>query len=250
MRRLVLAVVGMTMLLTAVPGGSAAAAPTEGARSGSTWAALLPGEAPLQPGAPMIDRHSSSAPYHGSYCTLNFVFEDERARKVGSRRVRSTYIGTSANCTSTVGQRVEAPQIGTFGTVVFRDYGYAQFALIRVDPSKLRYVSRVVRGYGAAPRGYTTSDETSAGDPLLTHGYPMAGTGPSGVTRTGVLVGDTSTGYHSTVQPSILDRGSPVISVRDGKALGISNEMYYPTGHRTIEGLLGLLEASGLHVTL
>ena len=250
MRRFVPVLAGMTMLLAGLPGGSAAAAPAEGAPSGSTSAVLLRKVVPLQPGAPMIDQHSSSLPYRGSYCTLNFVFTDERAQKVGSRRVRSTYIGTSANCTSRVGQRVAAPEIGTFGTVVFRDYGGAQFALIRVDPSKLRYVSKVVRGYGAAPSGYTTSEETSAGDPLLTHGYPMAGTGPSGVTRTGVLVSDTATGYHSTIQPSILDRGSPVVSVLDGKAFGISNEMYYPTGHSTIEGLLRLLEKSGLHVTL
>jgi hypothetical protein len=124
--------------------------------------------------------------------------------------------------------------------------------LIEIDTDKLKYVSRVMRGYGAAPRGYTTSGRTSAGDVLVTHGWPE-GDREAGVTRYGLLASDDSSVHFSTVRATpILDRGSPVISVTDGKALGISTEYWgWPWPHSpTIEHVLGLLKDAGFNVTL
>ena len=223
-RVLVLAAM-MTMLVTGVPGGSAAGA----ARA----------DVPIQPGAPIISRDYSTP----SYCTMNFVLADTATRS------RRTYIGASATCFSAVGARAEAPGIGAFGTVVFRQYGSGHFALIRVDDDKLRYVSKVMRGYGKAPTGYTRSGETHEGDPLVTHGHACATTAP-GVTRYGVLARDTPTSYTSAMQPHIQDIGSPVVRLSDGKALGISNEVYYPIGHATVEGIIEMLANAGFSVTL
>ncbi len=217
--------------------------PAAGGSAGSASAAVTSVDVPLQPGAPVID--NSGNLYRGTYCTLNFVFKDKAATNP------KTYIGTSSNCFRGVGVRVSAPQIGSFGTIVFWDNRlHPQFALIRIDTAKLKYVSRVMRGYSAAPSGYTTSAQTNTGDPLVTHGWPAAGTGPSGVTRTGVLAGDTSTMWGSTIQPVILDRGSPVMRVLDGKALGISNELAWPFNHATIEGILTSLKKAGFNVTI
>lgn len=244
MRRLLFAAVVLATLCGAVVADAAEI----GASIDSGRAAT---NVPLQPGAPLVDQQHSL--FEGTYCTLNFVFEDMPMPPTPQRPnppPPKTYIGTSANCTTHVGQRAMSPQIGLFGTVVFRDYSYPHFAMIAIDSDKLRYVSTVMRGYGRSPTGYTTSDETNAGDPLVTHGWPAGGTGPSGVTRYGVLAGDTPEGYTSTVQPTMLDRGSPVMRVLDGKALGISNELYWPVAQRTVEGLLDLVGNAGFDVTL
>jgi hypothetical protein len=238
----VVVVAGVVAMLTMLP--------VVGGRSAS--AAAIPKDVPLQPGAPMIDATSY---LQGSFCTLNFVFKDK------AKRNAKTYIGTANGCTTHVGERVRSPQVGTFGTVVYRNESYAHFALIRIDRNKLKYVSRVVRGFGAAPRGYTTSRKTNVGDALITHGYPLwAVHGAQAVTRAGVLGDDTSTRYWSSIQPNIQDRGSPVIRA-DGKAVGLSDEVSpiwatwppgsKPTaGYATIEGLLRLLRSAGFNVTL
>ncbi len=228
------------------------------------------GDKPIQPGAPLLDNvginspafaqvglNSPAAlsmyatyvlrawgvPYQG-YCTLNFVFKDK------AKKNASQYIGASSNCFGWggVGQRAKAPGIGEFGTVVFNDV-HTQFVLIRIDTAKLKYVSRVMRGYGAAPRGYTTSAKAKPGDLVITHGYPAGGTGPSGVTRVGVLEDSGHDGYYAVTTP-ILDRGSPVVRVSDGKAVGVSTELFWPLGQRTIEGILSSLRRAGFDVTL
>lgn len=244
MRRLLCGVAVTAVLIVGVPGSASAAA--------------IPGYAPLQPGAPIVDQ--SSDPFlPGAYCALNFVFTDKHETQVGDRRVRRTYIGTSPRCVTGVGQRVAAPGIGAFGTVVFSDgVATGSFALVEIDEGKLRYVSRVMRGYGEAPRGYTTSTTTKPGERLITHGYPYgASTWAAGVTRLGVLVDDDATRYRSAMQPDIQDRGSPVVTA-DGRAVGTSDEylwtMWPPvaaySGHQTIEGVLRRLARAGFDVTL
>lgn len=95
---------------------------------------------------------------------MNFVFKD-RVKKNANY-----YIGTAKYCTTDVPSRARSPQVGSFGTVVYRGASAADFALIQIDRNKLKYVSRVVRGFGAAPTGYTTSRKTTAGDAVVTHG--------------------------------------------------------------------------------
>ncbi len=231
--------------------------------SGRPASADALGNVPLQPGAPMID---SGSYMQGSLCTLNFVFKDK------AKKDPKTYIGTSSSCTY-FGQRVQAPKIGTFGTVVFTaeshdpsitdGHSSVGFALIEIDPSKLKYVSRVVRGFGSAPKGYTTSRKTSTGDPLITHGYPVWAVSPAqAVTRVGVLGNDNSARYWSSIQPNIQDKGAPVIRA-DGMAVGMSAEetsfwgTWLPEAppiarYQTVEGLLKELRSAsaGFNVTL
>jgi hypothetical protein len=219
--------------------------------SGSAAAALPTTNVPIQPGAPMIP----SWTYFESFCTMNFVFKDR------AKEDPNTYIGTARYCTEGLGSRATAPQVGAFGTVVFEGDKAADFALIKIDRNKLQYVSRVVRGFGTAPTGYTTSQTTNAGDPLVTHGYAYGAAHDAlGITRLGVLGDDTSTHYWSSIQPNIQDRGSPVIRA-DGKAVGMSDEIssfwatWLPEAppisrYPTVEGLLRQLTSAGFNVTL
>ena len=261
-RKLVVSVLAVASLIVVAPVSSASAA-------------IVSGDVPLQPGAPVVDgsgvlsgdpmtnvSHACCVPgadliqavgevadgtavNQGSYCTLNFVFRDKSTTQKTKLR---TYIGTSTFCTTGVGQRVKAPGIGSFGTVVFSDRD-VEFALIQIDANKQKYVSRVVRGYGAAPSGYATSRNTKAGDLLLTHGYPAGGRGPSGITRLGLLESADRDAYVSTI-PVILDRGSPVIRTSDGKAVGVSNEFFWPLAQQTVESVLLSLKHAGFNVTL
>lgn len=205
----------------------------------------------IQPGAPLIDQTA----YVPSYCTMNFVFKD-RARKNPR-----TYIGASNYCSAGVGSRAMSPEVSEFGTVVYESKGPTGFALIQIDDDMLKHVSKVMRGLGSAPSGYTTSRATRAGDVLVTHGYPYGARHPAqGVTRTGLLGGDTSKRYWSSIQPNIQERGSPVMRA-DGKAVGISNELTAfwgiwmpqapPVAHfLTVQRILKLLRSAGFDVTL
>ncbi|HVE93155.1 MAG TPA: hypothetical protein VNE62_12780 [Actinomycetota bacterium] len=216
--------------------------------------AVLPGDVPIQPGAPMMDPRGL---YVGgdNFCTLNFVFTEQAPNP-------RTYIGAASSCASHVGERARSPELGAFGTVVYEEEQIAVgFALIEIDRDKLQHVSRVVRGFGAAPTGYTTSHGTTAGDPLVTHGYPYASQhGAQAVTRVGVLGGDTETHYWSSIQPNIQETGSPVVRL-DGKAVGISNELsafwgtWLPEAppvaqFPTVEGILSSRRSAGFNVTL
>jgi hypothetical protein len=238
-----------------VPGGlvscghAAGHSPADSASVANASATSSFGDVPLQPGAPIIDQ-SGLAAYTDAYCTLNFVFRD---RDEGQREEeRRTYIGTSGHCAPGVGQEVAAPQIGFFGTVVFRVFWEPNqandFALIEVRRDKLGYVSPVMRGYGAAPSGYTTSDQTNAGDLLVTHGWP-AGVDTGATTRYGALALDYPTHYYS-VEPIVLDTGAPVVRLLDGKAVGISNEIGVTVAGLTVEHIFVLLQNSGFDVTL
>lgn len=217
----------------------------------SSATADLTGNVAIQPGAPMFDPGG----YVSTYCTMNFVFKDK------ARKNPRTYVGASNYCTRGIGSRASAPEIWEFGTVVFESMGAGGFALIRIDKGMLKHVSRVMRGLGSAPSGYTTSGETSAGDVLVTHGYPYGAAHPAaGVTRTGLLGEDTATRYWSSIQPNIQEKGSPVMRV-DGKAVGISDELTSFWGvwapqtpplarYLTVERILKLLRSAGFNVTL
>lgn len=205
-----------------------------------------PVNVPIQPGARL-----------NSECTLNFVFRDV------AKKGRRTYIGTSHACAQSLGQRVVALEVGDFGTVVYIDSGTinGRFALIQIDRDQLKNVSRVVRGFGAAPRGYTTSRTARFGDAVVSHGYPYSSAHDAqGVTRAGVLSGQTSESYYSSLQPNIQDRGSPVIR-SDGMAVGMSDELSAFWGRwlpqappaapfPTVEGLMRRLRSAGFNVTL
>jgi hypothetical protein len=197
---------------------------------------------PLQPGAPLVIQQGLLA---DTLCTLNFVFEDDGKPPAETK----TYIGTGPHCVSPgVGLRAESPQIGFFGTVVFWSN---DFALIEVDDDKLEYVSPVMRGYGAAPSGYATPDQTDPGDLVVTYGWPAGWPADAtvGVARHGALYGHGEQAY-TVVKPMILDPGAPLVRVLDGKAIGVSNDLYLPYAGPTVQHILRLLEKAGFDVTL
>jgi hypothetical protein len=272
--------------------GTALAGLTVGAVSAevSSDGALLvddSSDTPIQPGAPKYVHGGTFAvsPWtdpplsdtlHADVCTMNFVFKDTRPK---GRRA-NTYIGAAGHCALAVGMRDSAPEIGEFGTVVFQRMCNApatptlcpeggpvtdDFSLIRVDSDKLPLVSPVMRGVGAAPSGFTTSDETAAGDVLTTSGWgiPFA-TLPATRTLNTVLVSDDDEHYAMPF-PGTTHSGSPVIRASDGKAVGILTthiplveDLPAPlpgdagvlVGGSTVEHILALLTESGFNVRL
>ena len=247
-RPLLVALVPVVFLACTAPSGDEE--PMESA------SAALGGDVAIQPGAPLVmgtnypifaGQAGPAAP--PGHCTLNFVFK----RTVIINKVFATkkYIGTAGECVA-VGQRAKSPTIGEFGTVVFRQSNAnGPFGLIEIDADKGAHVSSVVRGWGSAPTGHTTSAQTNPNDRIFGHGFPVGLLGDIGVSRHGVLtnlagatVEDTATGY-VPAEPLFVDRGSPVIHVATGKALGMSNEYYWPVSGMTVEGILNLLHANG-----
>ena len=199
-----------------------------------------PSDQPIQPGAPLVLHVGPSAGTPEGVCTMNFVFRD----------AQNTYIGTAGHCAILLGERSSAPEIGEFGTVVFRvASGLDDFALILVDADKLASVSPIMRGVGAAPTGFTTSDETAQGDLLTFHGWGIGFSAhPASRTRDGVLTDDDAKSYSAALPLSVNDSGAPIIRTADGKALGIANSGD-GTGP-TVERIMVLLEEGGFNVTL
>lgn len=211
-------------------------------------------------------------------CTLNFVFQGYEAPGAGAARGRGpehTYIGDAGHCVRRVGDRIASPEIGQFGTVAYRiDCSSApgcpgrpyvdDFSLIRIDKDKLHLVSPVVRGFGKAPSGFTTSEETSSGDLLMLHGQgaPFSVV-DVGRTQLGVLEHDDPVWYGTTfVGPG--HSGSPIVRISDGKALGIVAAYTSPSalqgtpvdpefglmGGPTVEHIMDLLAEANFDVRL
>lgn len=235
---------------------------------------------PIQPGAPVKIYPDDAYPAAVAdspfgVCTLNFVFRGRGPQSPGERRAGRvhTYIGDAGHCLRTVGQRVAAPGIGEFGTVAFRlscrlapcpgRPPEDDFGLIRVDEDKLHLVSPVMRGLGTPPTGFTTSEETAAGDLLLLHGQgPPYTLVEPGRTQVGLLEDDTELGFGSTLQGNA-HSGSPVVRLSDGRALGIFGVPATPSvlkgvspgprfllGGPTVEHILDLLAEGGFRVRL
>ena len=158
---------------------------------------------PIQPGARM------TVP---AGCTLNFVFTDGV----------EPYIGTAGHCTNAVGERVASPDIGAFGTVVFRrDRGPDDFALIRIDPGLDAMIDPATRSFDG-PTGVVSHSETTTGDLVGLSGYGM-GFRSAGQTRarTGVLTSQSAERFTAALPAVFGDSGGPVVHLASGAALGI-----------------------------
>ncbi|HUP90675.1 MAG TPA: PPC domain-containing protein [Solimonas sp.] len=235
---------------------------------------------PIQPGAPKFVHGGTfnespwneppvSDTLHADVCTMNWVFAD----------AQHLYIGSAGHCALEPGTREASPEIGEFGTVVFRVYcSYAppepycphggpitdDFALIQIDDDKLGLVSPVMRGVGAAPDGHTTSDATGQGDVLVTHGWGIPfSTTEEGRTQTTLLYADDAFSFTTTFAYATTHSGSPFMHQGDGRALGIltTHMPVYPggpgppdlgamTGGPTVERILLLLHDAGFEVEL
>lgn len=244
--RIAIAAVGVLLLVTPAFASADAEAP-----------------APIQPGA----MHLTG----GSACTLNFVFEDAN----GSGTL---YIGTAGHCVEGVGERIEVPEHGEIGTVVYEgdtspsvlgmgqgvEGHHEDFALIEIDDDRHGLVDPSVRHWG----GPTAVAETfTPGEPILHYGnakYVSATT----VTRERVaqLVtvydersvsnGDDYEGWYLANGAFFSgDSGSPLLA-GDGEALGIVSTMAVGVGEPgtdvgpTVDVILSNLAAAGFGVEL
>jgi hypothetical protein len=179
-------------------------------------------------------------------CTLNFVFEDDTDR----------YIGTAGHCTGQVGDRVSTPETGPFGTVVFRAHaGWDDFALIRIDPEMHDRVGTALEVFGT-PTGSTTRDETLTGDPIGLEGNGiLLGSTAATRSRVGLFAYDSDQRFVAEIPAIFGDSGGPLVHLATGKALGVVSGItvtvppstLYGT---TIERALQLTAAAGLPVRL
>jgi hypothetical protein len=214
----------------------------------------------IQPGAPV---YLSVAATPVTPCTLNFVFRDRR----------HTYIGTTARCASTVGERAAIAD-REFGTVVFRAAGYwspegtvpcesctvvesvthtqsiDDFALIRVDASELHRVSPVVMGVGRSPRGVTPSGTRKPGDLMFMTGQGVPFRQTSTEYRLGALTIEDG-GFHLAIPASLGDGGAPVVdaSFNAYGVLASSLNVNGPYG-TTMERVMFLLDLAGFDLEL
>jgi hypothetical protein len=246
----------------------------------ATVASVDNAEFPIQPGAPKFvhggtfneppwTEPPAADALHANICTMNWVFAD----------AHHLYIGAAGHCALEPGTREASPEIGEFGTVVFRVYcSYAppepycphggpitdDFALIQIDDDKLELVSPVMRGVGAAPAGFTTGDTTAQGDLLVTHGWGIPFSAmEEGRTQTTVLYDDDAFSFTTTFAYATTHSGSPFMHDSDGRALGILTthmpvnpggpgpaDLGAMTGGPTVERILALLQDAGFHVAL
>lgn len=95
-------------------------------------------------------------------CTFNFVFRDAAA---------DLYIGTAAHCVSSVGQRVSAFGVGSFGAVAFRRFGGGtDFALVKIDAAKHSLVNPTMCSWGG-PIGPDPGASAAPRRVLLEYGW-------------------------------------------------------------------------------
>jgi hypothetical protein len=204
----------------------------------------------IQPGAPIIAG--------SSLCTLNWIY-DGTAGQSGN-----VFAGTARHCVTGVGQLVALDESGAtpgpFGSVAFMSPNL-DYALIRVDPSRIGEVSAAMRGHPNIPQGVSTTATAQIGDTMQFSGYGV-GVSLTNITReqrTGIL------GYNDGQQQYVYgvitpgDSGGPVGDVTDGnKAFGIVDTVGVALtpvpqageGGVSLEGLLADAASSGFTVAL
>ncbi len=179
------------------------------------------------------------------YCTMNFVFTDADG---------TLYVGTAAHCVNNgIGQRI-GHNGDTWGTVVLDlDLPDADFALVRVDPDHHANVNPAMRGWGG-PTGVAKTSDTTTGDRLSLHGYgDVIGWFDATRSRTGVLVGHTSTFYTMDAPAVWGDSGGPITHQETGLALGIVSGFNVPFSTDrgpTVEHILKRAAAEGYPISL
>lgn len=196
--------------------------------------------ATIQPGA----YHETSV---GS-CTLNFIYDGGG----------TTYAGTAAHCTSSIGQPVYDIDGVQFGTVAFRgdeNNTARDYAFIKIDAEDLSRVSAAVKGYPQYPTGSTVPTDTASGDQIQLSGYGL-GYGTTKQTQEGrkAIMGfdDTQT-YDVTGPIHWGDSGGPLVHIATGKALGIVSRLCVGICSEegpTVQGILADASAHGFAVTL
>lgn len=186
-------------------------------------------------------------------CTLNFVYDGLGAN------AGKVYIGTAAHCGEKVGDEARDLDDQPFGHFAFiADAGDAatDYAFIQVSPDHLGRVDPAMKGHPQYPTGFTTPEETAAGDLIQMSGYGV-GFGETQATQEGrqtILQSDDGDIF-TLSGPSVNgDSGGPFVHVATGKALGLVSQ--YGFTHLatdvgpTIQGVLAKAAAAGFPVAL
>lgn len=229
MRRLLPLALATGLAATALAAAPAVTSTEADGRPTPAYAAD-PADAPIRPGAGMLDPGSDSAdlPFTelDTFCSWNWIFHDvvERDAETGEWPEPKAYIGTAAHCTDAVGQRVATLGADDFGTVVFDsdDLGsQVDFSLIEIDADRVGEVHPQMFGFDA-PTGFVTADELQVGDVLTQHGYGLA-LGQNDFTRSryGLVVSKSEREYVAETLAQLGDSGSPFAMLDDGRAVGI-----------------------------
>lgn len=186
-------------------------------------------------------------------CTLNFVFDGAGAL------AGKTYIGTAAHCGDAVNQEardVNDEPFGRFAYIGNPDDTAADYAFIEVAPEHLERVDPAMKGHPDYPTGFTTPDETAAGDLIQMSGYGLGfgETQPTQEQRQTILQEDDEETF-SLSGPSVNgDSGGPFVHVDTGKALGIVSMYGFERAATdmgpTVQGVLAKAAKAGFPVTL
>lgn len=146
-------------------------------------------------------------------CTLSFVYD--------SAVNDSVYVSIAEHC---VGPREEVALADgrVLGPVVAREASL-DVALVEAEDAIAEHVEPGVRGHLHAPTGFTTPDETDAGDVLLMsgHGIPFSAHEATRENRSALLVEDNDHWYRSQAMVSFGDSGGPLVHAETGQAVGL-----------------------------
>ena len=202
-------------------------------------------QTPIQPGA-MLQTESGQ-------CTLNFVF-DGLGRNAGK-----VYVGTAAHCGDQVGQDardVDDQPFGQFAFIADADDTAFDYAFIEVAPEHVSRVDPALKGHPELPTGFTTPEETEAGDMIQMSGYGVGfgETQPTQEQRQTVLQSDDDQIF-TLSGPSVNgDSGGPFVHIPTGKALGVVSQYGFAYGSTdvgpTIQGVLAKAAKAGFPVSL
>jgi hypothetical protein len=166
-------------------------------------------DSPLRPGSSL-----------GGYCTFNFVFYRPGTPKAAPK----AYIGTAGHCTDELGERVEQPDLGEIGEVVYDSdlvESTVDFSLIEIDADKVAQTNPEVMSWGGPTRSITQEDLVQ-GDQVDVYGYGL-GVGENEQTRPryGFLIDWDDEEYKADMPAVNGDSGAPLIHDATGAALGI-----------------------------
>ena len=189
----------------------------------------------------------------GGQCTYNFIFDG--AGHLAGR----TYIGIAAHCVEKVGDVVldgDEEPIGRAAFVGNADETTEDFAFIEIASEHLDRVDPALKGHPEYPTGFTTPDETAAGDLIQMSGYGLGfgETQPTQEERVTVLQGDDDEMFWLSGPSVNGDSGGPFVHIDTGKALGIVSMYGFETGSTdmgpTVQGILAKAAAKNFPVTL
>lgn len=182
-------------------------------------------------------------------CTLGFLVDGDGG----------PYFLTAAHCVEKNHEQVRlgssnGPVVGTVAALGNPNASATDWALIRVEPTRVNQISAVVRGH-TAPTGVAYESQTNTGDVLehSGHGIPWSVAAPLRERRIGILAGDDEDEWWSVGLDTFGDSGGPVIHSRTGRGLGLVSRLCLggcTSEGPTVAGIIPQAAAVGYQITL